>query len=66
MIICGVTSLTLEKDFFVILHPLAKIPFYGVMAVPISFAVVFFWVDVINIFMGAAKRNFTRKMVETH
>ena len=66
MIVCGLTSLILDKDFYVILNPLAKIPFYGIMGVPISFAVVFCIVDIMNYIAAAFYSVYQRRLLETH
>ena len=65
MIISSGISLILDKNLFVIQHPLAKIPFYGALGIPISFCVVFCFVDVMNLLFICVSFNFTRKMVHT-
>ena len=44
----GLTSLILEKDFFLGSHPMIKLPFYGIMGAAISFSITFTFCDLIN------------------
>jgi len=65
MCAAGVTSLILEKDFFVSSHPVLKIPFYGLMGVAISFSITFSFCDIINYILLNFMSKFSKPIIDT-
>ena len=66
MILCGITSLIIEKDFFVSNHPIIKIPFYGFMGIAISFSVTFSICDIINYTISTCLNKFSKPIIYSH
>ena len=60
------TSLLLEKDFFVSMPALVKIPFYGLFGVTMSFVIIFSVIDVINFVAGFFQFEKQKSVVDTH
>jgi len=63
IIVSGVLSFVLEKNWFVGFNPLTKIPFYGIVGAAISFCFVFAAVDLLNYMAGVFQNEETSKSI---
>ena len=65
IILSGFICFLLEKDWFVGLTPMKKIPLYAILGSAITLAFVFSFVDFVNYFFGLCQRATERSVLET-
>lgn len=65
IVLSGVLCFVLEKNWFVGLHTLAKVPLYMVLGISVSFALTFSLVDLVNYLMGFFQASVARPLVES-
>jgi hypothetical protein len=65
IIISGVISIVLERDWFVGLRPTAKVPLYSLLGISVSFALVFSVVDFVNYAYGFFQAVVAKPLVES-
>lgn len=65
IIVSGVLCFLLERNWFVGLSRLAKLPIYVLLGVSVSFALMFSLVDLINYSIGLMQHSLARPLVES-
>ncbi|CEL92515.1 unnamed protein product [Vitrella brassicaformis CCMP3155] len=65
IVVSGLLCFVLERNWFVGLSPLAKVPLYTILGVSVAFALTFSVVDLINYFLGFLQPNGAKPLVES-
>jgi len=65
IIISGVVCFVLERNWFVGLTPLSKVPLYTILGVSVAFALTFSVVDLINYVLGFLQVSIAKPLVES-
>ncbi|EER16923.1 conserved hypothetical protein, partial [Perkinsus marinus ATCC 50983] len=65
IVISGFLCFILEKNWFVGMSPVLKIPLYSILGVSVSFALTFSVVDMINYLLGFLQVVVARPLVES-
>jgi hypothetical protein len=66
IIVSGLLCFILEKQWFVGLGPLSKVPLYTVLGTSVSFALTFALVDLVNFVLGMCQASIARPLVESN
>jgi len=65
IVISGFISIVLERDWFVGLKPMSKVPLYSLLGISVSFALVFSVVDFVNYAFGVFQAAVAKPLVES-
>ena len=61
----GIVCFVLERNWFVGLTPISKIPLYTILGVSVAFALTFSVVDLINYVLGFLQVSIAKPLVES-
>jgi len=65
IIVSGILCFVLERNWFVGLSPLAKVPLYTLLGISVAFALVFSLVDLLNYLTGLFQPQVAKTLVES-